>query len=59
MPGAVTLITDYFSPEVRRLSATAADVLNRHVGENGRCTACGTAWPCESAQLAEHNLAGL
>jgi hypothetical protein len=54
MASAIT--TDHFPPELVRLSATAIDVLDKHVGDNGRCTACGTPWPCERAQLAEHNL---
>jgi hypothetical protein len=59
MSAAAAVPTDYFSPELRQLSATAIDVLDKHVGDQGRCTACGAPWPCEPAQLAEHNLAGL
>jgi len=55
----VRITTDYFPPELRRLSATAIDVLDKHVGEHGRCVACGMPWPCEPAQLADHNLAAL
>ncbi len=58
MPDA-TIITDYFPSELRQLSATAVEVLDAHVGEHGRCAACGMPWPCEPAQLAEHNLAAL
>lgn len=43
--------------ELRQLAANAASVLNEHVNDHGRCAACGCAWPCESAVLAEHNLA--
>jgi hypothetical protein len=55
MASAIT--TDYFPPELVRLSATAIEVLDKHVGKDGRCIACGTPWACEQAQLAEHNLA--
>jgi len=51
------ITTDHFPPELVRLSATAIEVLDKHVGADGRCLACGTPWPCEQAQLAEHNLA--
>jgi hypothetical protein len=51
--------TDYFPPELARLTATAATVLRLHVAADGQCMACGEAWPCRAACLAEHNLAGL
>jgi len=50
---------DYFPPELRQLSATAIGVLDRHVNDCSRCVVHGTSWPCELAQLAEHNLAAL
>jgi hypothetical protein len=57
MASAIT--TNHFPPELVRLSATAIEVLDKHVGADGRCIACGTPWPCEQAQLAEHNLAAI
>lgn len=42
--------------ELRQLAANAASVLNEHVNDHGYCAACGYAWPCESAVLAEHDL---
>jgi len=37
--------------------ATAAHEIDLHVDDRGLCTVCGSAWPCERALLAEHNLA--
>jgi hypothetical protein len=59
MPAVVAPTGDYFPPELKQLSATAADVLRAYVADQGRCTVCGSAWPCERAVLAEHNLAAL
>jgi hypothetical protein len=50
---------DHFPPELVHLTATAIDVLDKHVNLDGRCVACGDRWPCEPARLAEGNLAGL
>ncbi len=58
MPNATTP-ADYFPPELRHLSVTASDVLKTHVSDEGHCAECHSVWPCERAQLAEHNLAGL
>jgi hypothetical protein len=58
MPTA-TVITDYFPPELRQLSATASQVLDTHLNDQGRCAVCQSEWPCQRAQLAEHNLAAL
>jgi hypothetical protein len=41
------------------LSSLAVRVLNEHTNQAGYCTACRSAWPCEQASLAEHNLAAL
>ena len=49
----------YFPPELERLCGTATLVLNEHVNDAGLCAVCGSAWPCERVQLAEHNLAVL
>jgi hypothetical protein len=51
--------TDYLIPELATLLATAAREIDRHVNTNGRCAVCDSAWPCERALLAEHNLAVL
>jgi hypothetical protein len=50
---------DRFPAELIHLTATAIDVLDKHVNLDGRCAACGDRWPCERARLADHNLAGL
>lgn len=41
------------------LSLLAVTVLNEHINQAGLCAVCGSAWPCESAVLADHNLATL
>ncbi len=46
-----------WQPQLARLRAVAAGVLNSHVHECGRCTACGSDWPCGRVVFAEHNLA--
>ncbi len=40
------------------LRATAADVLVRHTGRGGACTACGSAWPCDLVRRAECHVSG-
>ena len=43
---------------VEHLAHLAAAVLNEHVNANGRCAAClQNPFPCDSAVLAEHNIA--
>lgn len=59
MPAVAEPITDYFPPELRLLSASAATVLDTHVSDEGCCTICRSVWPCERVQLADHNLAAL
>jgi len=49
--------TDYFLPKFGQLLSTAASVINEHVDDQGLCAICGSAWPCERAVVAEHNLA--
>jgi hypothetical protein len=46
-----------FPPEVLQLLSTATRVIDEHVNEQGLCAICGSAWPCERAVVAEHNLA--
>jgi hypothetical protein len=41
------------------LSSLAVAVLNEHTNQAGPRAACGSAWPCEQASLAEHNSAAL
>jgi hypothetical protein len=38
------------------LHQLATVVLNEHANDQGLCPACGCAFPCERAVLAEHNL---
>jgi hypothetical protein len=61
MPGTSSNLAglDHFPPELRKLSVTAAEVLDTHLNTDGRCGLCGTSWPCERVQLAEHNLAAI
>jgi hypothetical protein len=40
-----------------RLSALASTVMNTHGNDADLCAVCGSAWPCESVVLADHNLA--
>ncbi len=54
-----TSITDYLTPEIEQLIALAARVINEHVNDRDLCAICGSAWPCEQAVFAEHNLATL
>jgi len=51
--------TDLFPPDLIHLTATAAEVLDTHLSVDGCCRICGTSWPCQRTQLAEHNLAAL
>jgi len=41
------------------LSSLAVAVLSEHTNQAGRSAVCGSAWPCEHASLAEHNLTAL
>jgi hypothetical protein len=50
--------TPALTDALNRLSHLATTVLNEHLNTNGQCAACGgQPWPCERAELAEHNLA--
>lgn len=43
---------------IEHLAHLATAVLNEHVNEGGQCAACLEAsFPCDSAVLAEHNMA--
>ncbi len=48
----------YLPPELQRLMATAAAVIDRHTNDAGRCQACAQQWPCPSAQQADLTLGG-
>jgi len=52
-----TVMTEYLTPEIEQLIALATEVLNEHRNNQGLCSVCGCAFPCERAVLAEHNLA--
>ena len=61
IPSALTTMPgrDYCQPELELLCSTAAVVRNEHVNDAALCAVCGSTWPCQRAQLAEHNLAVL
>lgn len=45
------------SAEMDALHQLATVVLNEHTNDHDLCAVCGSAFPCERAVLAEHNLA--
>jgi hypothetical protein len=49
--------SDRFPADLAHLISTATSVINGHVNDGGLCAICGSAWPCERAVAAEHNLA--
>jgi hypothetical protein len=53
------LESDYFLPELAQLLATARKELDLHVNQDGTCSICELAWPCEPACLAAFTLGGL
>lgn len=63
MNGTITDASSVTAIELRttleRLCALATEVLGDHVGDADLCAVCGSAWPCERARLATHNLAVL
>lgn len=48
---------DSLAAEIEHLAQLASAVLNEHVNDHGLCAVCGCAFPCDSAVLAEHNVA--
>lgn len=54
---ALSLTGGHLPVSLEALSSLAARVLNEHTNRADLCAACGCAWPCERAVLAEHNLA--
>nr|MBA3338380.1 hypothetical protein [Geodermatophilaceae bacterium] len=49
-------VRDHPTPELQALRALATRAVNDHVDDLGLCAVCGSAFPCERAVLAEHNL---
>lgn len=43
--------------ELEVMISLATQAINAHTNDAGLCAACGYAWPCQHAVLAEHNLA--
>jgi hypothetical protein len=43
--------------ELEHLGRLATVVLDEHTNHAGLCAICSTTFPCDSAVLAEHNLA--
>ncbi len=48
---------DSVQTELEHPAQLATVVLNEHINDDGLCAVCGCAFPCESAVLAEHNMA--
>ncbi len=48
---------DGLTVAIERLAQLATVALNEHTNDYGLCAVCGSAFPCERAVLAEHNLA--
>ncbi len=43
---------DYLLPELAQLLATAKQQITEHDNGHGLCSVCGSAFPCERAELA-------
>lgn len=56
---AAIAVVDRVPVEIDKILSLATRVLNEHTNELGLCAVCGSAWPCQSVILADHNLAGL
>jgi hypothetical protein len=48
---------DSVQAEIEHLAQLATVVLNEHTHDRGLCAVCGCTFPCDSAVLAEHNVA--
>ena len=46
----------FLPPGLLQLLGTAQRVIDQHLNQDGRCAACGSAWPCQRAELAEFAL---
>lgn len=42
--------------ESTALHQLATVVLNEHTNDHGLCVICGSAWPCDLTNLADHNV---
>jgi len=51
------LETETLDSQIERLARRACSVINEHTNQGGVCAVCGSAFPCDLAVLAEHNLA--
>jgi hypothetical protein len=48
----VALVGEVLPPELARLLATARKEITEHGNDHGLCVVCGSAFPCERAELA-------
>ncbi len=53
MPGVAS---DFLPPELARLLATAQKEITEHGNDHGLCAVCGSAFPCQRAELAAFTL---
>ncbi len=51
--------TNLLLPELAQLLATARTEITEHGNDNGLCSICGSAFPCERAVLADLALSAL
>jgi len=52
-----TLLDADIDTKIEELAELASSVINEHTNDHGACAVCGSAFPCDRAVLAEHNLA--
>jgi hypothetical protein len=55
----ITLDSAPLPPALQTLRLTATVVINQHINAGGLCAVCGSAFPCERAQLADTALGSL
>ncbi len=53
------VLLDRLPDVLATVSTLATAVLGDHTNDAGLCAVCGSAWPCERATTAAHNLAVL
>jgi hypothetical protein len=51
--------SEFLPASLALLLATARQEIDAHIDDDGLCAACGSAYPCERAVLAELALGGL
>lgn len=51
--------SEFLPASLALLLATARQEIDAHTSDHGVCAACGSAYPCERAVLAELALGGL